>query len=133
MGERAGSGVDKIMTAWEEQNWEKPVYDISLRSERVTLKLEVGQVVYIPGAADLRKEVRASATITLIKLTEKERIIIDYIEKHGNISMGKATEICSYKTKSATRKVIAGLLKNEVIQKQGNGPATRYVLIKRDL
>ena len=55
VGERAGSGVDKIMTAWEEQNWRKPEYDIALRAERVTLKLQVGQIVYIPGAADLRE------------------------------------------------------------------------------
>lgn len=56
VGERAGSGVDKIMTAWAEQNWKKPEFDFSERSDRVTLKLEVGQVVYIPGAADIRNE-----------------------------------------------------------------------------
>lgn len=133
VGERAGSGVDKIMTAWKEQNWEKPVYDISLRVERVTLQLEVGQVVYIPGAADLRTEVLASASINLKKLTDKERVIVEYIQNHGNISMGKATEICGYKTKSATRKIIAELLKKEVIEKQGNGPATRYALIMKNL
>lgn len=131
VGERAGSGVDKIMTAWEEQNWKKPVYDISLRSERVTLQLEVGQVVYIPGAADLRTEVLTPANVT--KLTEKERIIVEYIKTHGNVSMGKATEICGYKTKSATRKIIAELLKKAVIEKQGNGPAIRYILIQKDL
>lgn len=131
VGERAGSGVDKIMTAWEEQNWKKPVYDISLRSERVTLQLEVGQVVYIPGAADLRTEVLTPANVT--KLTEKERIIVEYIKTHGNVSMGKATEICGYKTKSATRKIIAELLKKAVIEKQGNGPAIRYTLIQKDL
>ena len=47
VGERAGSGVDKIMTAWAEQNWKKPEFDFSERSDRVTLKLEVGQVIYI--------------------------------------------------------------------------------------
>jgi len=133
VGECAGSGVDKIMTAWKEQNWEKPVYDISLRSERVTLHLEVGQVVYIPESADLRKEALASASINLIKLSEKERIIVEYIQNYGNVSMGKATEICGYKTKSATRKIIAKLLEKEVIEKQGNGPATRYTLVKKDL
>ena len=66
VGERAGSGVDKIMTAWEEQNWEKPIYDISLRAERVTLQLEVGQIVYIPGAADLRKENEYNSTYNSI-------------------------------------------------------------------
>ena len=99
-----------------------------MRAERVTLQLEVGQVVYIPGAADLK--VLASASITLTKLTDKEKFIVEYIEVHGNISMSKATEVCGYKTKSATRKIIAELLKKKVIEKQGRGPATRYVLIK---
>lgn len=65
VGERAGSGVDKIMTAWEEQNWEKPVYDISLKAERVILKLEVGQVRYIPGVADLRREEKVETSETV--------------------------------------------------------------------
>ena len=128
VGERAGSGVDKIMTAWEEQHWKRPVYDISLRAERVTLQLEVGQVVYIPRAADLRSEV--CEPNSSIYLTDRERKIVEYIEKHGNISMGKATEICGYKTKSATRKLIAELLNQKVVEKQGNGPATRYALVK---
>ena len=29
IGERAGSGVDKIMTAWKEQNWKKLEFDFS--------------------------------------------------------------------------------------------------------
>ena len=37
-------------------NWKEPEFDFSERSDRVTLKLEVGQVVYIPGAADIRNE-----------------------------------------------------------------------------
>ena len=37
----------------QEQNWKKPEFDFSERSDRVALKLEVGQVVYIPGAADI--------------------------------------------------------------------------------
>ena len=128
VGERAGSGVDKIMTAWGEQNWKKPVYDISLRMERVKLQLEVGQVVYIPGAADLKVQISGSAI--LINLTNKEKLIVEYIETNGNISMSKATEVCGYKTKSATRKIIAELIKKKLIEKQGSGPATRYVLIK---
>lgn len=39
VGERAGSGVDKIMTAWEEQYWTKPRYEISIKAERITLYL----------------------------------------------------------------------------------------------
>ena len=54
IGECGGCGVNKIMTAWEEQHWTKPVYEVSEGEKRVTLHLQVGQVVYIPGAADLR-------------------------------------------------------------------------------
>lgn len=123
VGERAGSGVDKIMTAWEEQNWEKPVYDISLRAERVTLQLEVGQVVYIPGAADLRREETQE-----ILAVDKEQRIIDYLKAHGNISMKEATELCGYKARSATRKIIDNMQEKQLIEKIGNGPKTKYKL-----
>jgi predicted HTH transcriptional regulator len=64
VGERAGSGIDKIMTAWEEQNWKKPEFEFSNRTERVTLNLEVGQVVYIPGATDLRSTQQSTTQTT---------------------------------------------------------------------
>ena len=53
---------------------------------------------------------------------------IEYIENNGSISMGEATVICGYKTKSATRKIIAEMLKKKIVEKPGNGPATRYIL-----
>jgi predicted HTH transcriptional regulator len=37
---------------------------VSLRAERVTLNLEVGQVVYIPGVTDLRDESNDTQTTT---------------------------------------------------------------------
>ena len=131
VGERAGSGVDKIMTAWEEQGWKKPVYDINVKAERVTLQLEVGQVVYISEAADLRKERfynRIQAYASYHPAMEKEQVIIEYIKEHGNISMMEATEICGYKARSATRKIIERMLKKQMIRKTGNGPKTRYEL-----
>ena len=60
--------------------------------------------------------------------TEKEQIIMEYLERHTEVSMGKATQICGYKTKSATRKVIGKLLDKGVIKKIGSGPQTRYIL-----
>ena len=89
VGERAGSGVDKIMTAWAEQNWKKPEFDFSERSDRVTLKLEVGQVVYIPGAADIRNENTNQEKATAVS---KEDKILEYIRQNGSISSQKAAE-----------------------------------------
>lgn len=42
--------------------------------------------------------------------------------------MGKATEICGYKAKSATRKVIEQMLNQGMIERVGTGPATKYKL-----
>ena len=55
-------------------------------------------------------------------------MIMEYLEKHTEVSIGKATQICGYKTKSATRKVIGKLLDKGVIKKIGSGPQTRYIL-----
>lgn len=125
IGERAGSGIDKIITAWKEQGWKSPEFVFSVRSERITVKLEVGQVVYVPGAANLREKDDVSH---IIRNVSKEEIILSYLEQYESISMGKATEICGYKTKSATRKVIDRMLGQGVIERKGTGPATKYFL-----
>ena len=54
-------------------NWKEPEFDFSERSDRVTLKLEVGQVVYIPGAADIRNENTDQAE--LMSMSKEERIL----------------------------------------------------------
>lgn len=95
VGERAGSGVDKIMTAWAEQNWKKPEFDFSERSDRVTLKLEVGQVVYIPGAADIRNSTESDEAETMTIMSKEEKVLA-YIRQNGSISMQKVMEICNY-------------------------------------
>lgn len=121
VGERAGSGVDKIMTAWKEQNWKKPEFDFSVRADRVTLKLEVGQVVYIPGAADLRVEEQKTSL-----LSEKEEAILHYIFERGSISTGKAAEVCGYKSRTSARKVIDEMVEKGYIVKNGKGASVRY-------
>lgn len=126
VGERAGSGVDKIMTAWEEQNWKKPVYDISLRAERVTLQLEVGQVVYIPGAADLKMENEYNSDTLVPRRNEKEQRIIDYIDANGSITTQIVTNICGYQTKAGARKLLEKMTKNGILQRIGSGPSTKY-------
>ena len=125
VGERAGSGVDKIMTAWAEQNWKKPEFDFLERADRVSLKLEVGQVVYIPGVADLRNEEQAVEHTKPLQ-DEKEEAILRYISQYGSISTGKAAEVCGYKSRTSARKVIDELVEKGYIQKNGKGASIRY-------
>ena len=127
VGERAGSGVDKIMTAWKEQNWKEPEFDFSERSDRVTLKLEVGQVVYIPGAADIRNENTDQAEL---KSMSKEERILEYIRQNGNISTQKVMDLCNYKSRTGARNLLEKLIKSGKIEKVGENTNTIYTILE---
>ena len=51
-------------------------FDFSERNDRVTLKLEVGQVVYIPGVADIRSITESSKAKTTKAMAKIEKRII---------------------------------------------------------
>ena len=125
VGERAGSGVDKIMTAWAEQNWKKPEFDFSERSDRVTLKLEVGQVVYIPGAADIRNTTENRGN-RITKEMSKEDRILDYIRQNGSISTQKVMEICNYNSRTGARNLLDKMINAGLIEKVGESRKTHY-------
>ena len=108
-----------------EQNWKKPEFDFSERNDRVTLKLEVGQVVYIPGAADIRNSTDNSETDTA-KAMPKEDKILAYIGENGSISMQKVVEICNYKSRTGARKLIDKMMKAGLIEKVGERNNTLY-------
>lgn len=59
------TGTCKLL--WQTRNpcckkGKKPEFDFSERNDRVTLKLEVGQVVYIPEAVDLQTNRQSDST-----------------------------------------------------------------------
>ena len=103
----------------------KPEFDFSERNDRVTLKLEVGQVVYIPGAADIRNENTNQEKATAVS---KEDKILEYIRQNGSISSQKAADIGGYKSKTGARKLLDKMKEKGLITKIGNGPATKYVI-----
>ena len=125
IGERAGSGVDKIMTAWKEQNWKKLEFGFSECSDRVTLKLEVGQIVYIPGVADIRNENTDQA---IPNSMSKEERILEYIRQNASISSQEAADIGGYKSKTGVRKLLDKMIANGLIKKAGKGPAAKYII-----
>lgn len=125
IGERAGSGVDKIMTAWKEQNWKKLEFDFSECSDRVTLKLEVGQIVYISGVADIRNENTDQA---IPNSMSKEERILEYIRQNASISSQEAADIGGYKSKTGVRKLLDKMIANGLIKKAGKEPAAKYII-----
>ena len=127
IGERAGSGVDKIMTAWKEQNWKKLEFDFSECSDRVTLKLEVGQIVYISGVADIRNENTDQA---IPNSMSKEERILEYIRQNGNISTQKVMDLCNYKSRTGARNLLEKLIKSGKIEKVGENTNTIYTILE---
>ena len=108
---------------WEEQNWKKPEFDFSERNDRVTLKLEVGQVVYIPGVADIRNENTDYAEVIAVSKEEK---VLAYIRQNGSISMQKVMEIGNYRSRTGARKLIDKMINADLIEKMGEGNKTIY-------
>lgn len=131
VGERAGSGIDKIMTAWEEQGWKRPEFDFSVRSDRVTLKLEISQVVYIPGTADLRKErLEEQQDTAQYSGLPKEQKVLLYLKDNESITTKAATILCGYKTRAGARKLLEKMMQNGVLIKVGSGPTTKYKMLE---
>ena len=106
-------------------NWKEPEFDFSERSDRVTLKLEVGQVVYIPGAADIRNENTDQAEL---KSMSKEERILEYIRQNGSVSSQQAADIGAYNSKTSARKLLDKMIAKGLIKRIGNGPSTKYVI-----
>ena len=114
-------------SAWKEQEWKKPEFDFSVRSDRVSLKLEIGQVVYIPGTADLRKErlEEQKSTDQYSELSKEQKVLL-YLKDNGSITTQAATILCEYKTRAGARKLLEKMIQNGVLIKIGSGPATKY-------
>lgn len=108
-------------------NWKEPEFDFSERSDRVTLKLEVGQVVYIPGAADIRNE---NTDQEVQMPMSKEEKILDYIRQNGSISTQKVMELCNYKSRTGARNLLEKLMKSGKIEKIGENTNTIYTILE---
>lgn len=123
IGERAGSGIDKILSAWKEQKWKDPEFEIILRPvERVTVRLEVGQVVYIPGVVDIvdyhnYKDLKEEAF----------KRIESYLKVFGYISTKKAIELSGYKSRTSARNLLSDMEEKGLVVREGEGAGTKYV------
>ena len=119
VGERAGSGVDNDNVSLGRTKLEE-TGNLIFRSviDRVTLKLEVGQVVYIPGAADIRSTTENRGN-RITKEMSKEDKILDYIRKNESISTQKVMEICSYNSRTGARNLLDKMVNAGLIEKVG--------------
>ncbi|MCU6731673.1 hypothetical protein G4313_09610 [Coprococcus eutactus] len=86
----------------------KPEFDFSERNDRVTLKLEVGQVVYIPEAVDLQTNRQSDSTeADEIRNMNKGQRVMHYLKNHDSISTQQAMEPADdYMTADQVRMIV---------------------------
>lgn len=86
---------------------------------------------------NLKFEIKALPSSFLVKLPrisikdykvdDDNKIIIEYLNKHGEITRKIAEQLIN-KEKTTTATVLNNMIENDIIDKIGNGPSTKYIL-----
>jgi len=106
LGEGAGSGFPKILSAWNEESWRIPELKEETNLSQVSLKLWM---------------------ISESNLSGDEVEILDYINENGSINNQQSRDNLAFgKDKNVT--LFNSLIKKGKIKKEGLGNGTRYVL-----
>ena len=97
--------------------------DISWLDGRINSALL--EVVYIPGAADIRNTTENRGN-RITKEMSKEDRILDYIRQNGSISTQKVMEICNYNSRTGARNLLDKMINAGLIEKVGESRKTHY-------
>ena len=97
--------------------------DISWLDGRINSALL--EVVYIPGAADIRDTTEIDKAETITAMSKEDKVLA-YIRQNGSISMQKVMETCNYSSRTGARKLIDKMIKVDLIEKMGEGNKTIY-------
>ena len=81
LGERAGSGFQKIVRAWREQNWLVPLVAENLALETTLVNLPLASMI----AADVERELRALVGSAYPNLDELSRMILIMAHRFGEV------------------------------------------------
>jgi ATP-dependent DNA helicase RecG len=123
LGDKAGSGFGKILRAWSEQQWAKPLATENHDLEMT--KVSLSMMSLIPEY--IEKEIRNIVGDRYSELNERERTILVLAHKLGNISN---IDVRGYI--SDHRRDIGDSLKHLVnngwLEQSGHGPSTHYCL-----
>ncbi len=123
LGEKAGSGFQKILRAWKEQEWRDPLVKEDTELELTTVTLEM--VSMIP--KNVETELKEVVGNQYSQLTPLERTILVLAQKYEKISN---TQIQNHTSQHATEigKCLKGLVKNGYLEKHGRSSGTHYIL-----
>lgn len=101
IGERAGSGMDKIFGGWEWAGYEAPSYDVAFGPDRTTLTLPLVSADSTSRAQSKRiEDNRRPSKASEEELVEAERAIVDFLRTEGP---ARTSEIAANIGKSPAR------------------------------
>ena len=123
LGEKAGSGFQKILRAWKEQQWLIPLVSEKLDLEITSVQLPI--ICLIPENID--QELREIAGERYCNLTELERIILVLAHKFSEISN---SDIQHYRHEHPREigECLKNLVNTSCLKQSGRGRGTRYAL-----
>ena len=81
----------------------------------------------IPLASSLGKQANNERIKQANRTSEKRKVIVDYLEEHGKVSVSDLTEIFNL-SEGRVRAILLGMVKEDVIQKIGKTKSAYYVL-----
>ncbi len=117
---------------------DRNAYELALQSADVTEDLTEWLEYFVKGVlvsilkvkeivVRLSSEMQRTEDAGQVALTEKQREIVMYLQENGTIANKDIQKMFDI-TSQAALKIINNMLKDDVIEKEGSGPGTHYIL-----
>lgn len=127
VGDKAGSGIDKIRQSWAAEHWQSPSFKETARPDRVLLALPMVSMLPEGTVEDLRA--RFGATFEELDRHEVQVVVAAALE--GDVSNQRLQEILPLHRVDIT-KLLQGLVRKKLLVPEGFGRWTRYALPGQD-
>jgi len=123
VGDKAGSGIDKIRSSWAEQRWRSPSIQETLRPDRIRLTLPM--VSLLP--EEVLRALKARFGDRFAELAPEEVQVLVTADLEGGITNQRLQEILTRHRVDIT-KLLQTLVRRSFLVAQGVGRGTSYTL-----
>lgn len=123
LGERAGSGLITIQTAWKTQHWQHPVFEELVQPDKVILTLKT--ISLIPN--DILDELKNQIGESFNLLSNNEILALAFASQYENVTnidLQNYAEINSYES----NKVLSNLVSKNLLTSTGSGRGMKYII-----
>ena len=125
IGERAGSGMDKIYDGWAWAGYKEPSYEVAYGPDRTTLVLPLSsEISPLKTVEDRRRPLESAES----DLTESQRVLLDFLKSDGPARTSEIAKGIGMGT-SQTNVMLRGLLKLGLITANGATSARKYRIV----